>query len=135
MGLMHFFSYDGCATALRFRQITDVARSLGDPIRFTPDDSIDRSTGLLSEDAQRRIHLLVLRVRHISLGGIEIQEMPGKRPSVTVKQDLALLRRLISEALQRDRVTAASGATDDGVGECSMRQQPEQPAVCVDVWR
>jgi len=124
-----------CATALRFRQVTDVARSLGDPIRFTPEDSLDRSNDNLTDDAQRRINLLAFRLRSVSLGGMEIEEMPGKRPTAAVKQDLALIKRLISEALKRKGVAAPRGANNKETGVCDLRLQPDEPAVCVDVWQ
>jgi hypothetical protein len=102
----------------------DVARSLGDPIRFTPENSLDRSTERLSGDAQRRINLLALRLRAISLKGIEIEEMPGKHPTVAVNQDLALLKRLISEALEREVTIAKPRSNDDESGDCGSRLQP-----------
>jgi hypothetical protein len=58
---------NGCATALHFRQVTDVTQSLGDPIRFVLQDSLDRSNGTLTGAAQRRIDLLASRLRSVSL--------------------------------------------------------------------
>jgi hypothetical protein len=126
---------DGCATALRFHQVTDVARSIGDPARFTPENSLDQSKENLNDEAQRRINLLVYRLRPISIGGIEIEELPGKHPTVVVNQDLALLKRLISAALKRNGVEAPPRTNNDEAGACYQRLQPDEPAVCVDVWQ
>jgi hypothetical protein len=123
-----------CATTLRFRQVTDVSHSLGDPIRFTPEDSLDRSKDNLTGDARRRIKLLAFRLRSVSLGGIEIEEMPGKHPTAAVNQDLALIKRLLSEALKRKGVAAPRRANNEETGACNLRLQPDEPAVCVDVW-
>jgi hypothetical protein len=123
-----------CATMLHFHQVTDVARSLGDPMRFTPGDSLDRSKSDLTDDAQRRINLLSFRLRSVSIAGIEIEQMPGKHPTVAVNQDLALLKRLISKALKRKGVAAPSRSANDETGACHLRLQPGAPTVCVDVW-
>jgi hypothetical protein len=126
---------DACANSLQFRQITDVARSLRDPIRFTLETSLDRSTGNLTDDAQRRLDLLASRLQHILLRGIEVQEIPGKHPTVTVHQDLSLLKQLITEAIRRKGEVKSPRANTDDTGVCGERQQPEEPAVCVDVWQ
>ncbi len=123
-----------CATTLLFRQVTDVARSLGDPIRFTPEDSLERSTGSLTGDAQRRVNLLAVRLRSVSVGGIEIEQIPGKHRKAAVNQDLALLKRLLRDALKRKGVTAPPRATNHETGACYLRLQPDAAAVCVDVW-
>ena len=46
--------------------------------------------------------------------------MPGKRPAVT--QDLALLKRLINEELQRKGVAAPGQAKSNDSGERNSRQ-------------
>jgi len=56
-----------CATALRFRQVTDVSQSFGGFIRFTPKESLDSSTGTLTTEARRRIGVIKSRVLHLSL--------------------------------------------------------------------
>ena len=122
-------------TALRFHQVTDVARSIGDPARFTPENSLDQSKENLNDEAQRRINLLVYRLRPISIGGIEIEGLPGKHPTVVVNQDLALLKQLISAALKRNGVEAPPRTNNDEAGACYQRLQPDEPAVCVDVWQ
>jgi hypothetical protein len=131
--------HEGCATDLRFRQITDVAHSLGEPIRFTLNDSLDRSNGNLTNEAQRRIKVLAFRLQSVSLRGIEIMEMPFPLP---MDNDVHRLKLLISEALKRKNIAALPEANgehqpgfSDEVGECSIRPQPEGLAVCVDVWQ
>lgn len=129
---------EGCATHLGFRQVTDVAHSLGGPIVFTLDDSLDRVNGILSNEAQQKINLLAFRVRSESLRGIEIVEMPTDG----LKGDLYRLKVLISEALRRKHIVVPRGANSvydpgfsDEVGVCALRQQAGAPVVCVDVWR
>jgi hypothetical protein len=60
--------------------------------------------------------------------------MPGKRPTAAVNQDLALIKRLISEALKRKGVAAPRRANNEETGACNLRLQPDEPAVFVDVW-
>jgi hypothetical protein len=129
----------GCATGMSFRQITDVAHSLGEPIRFTLDDSLDRSNGNLTNEAQRRINSLALRLQSVSLRGIEILEIPAPQ---FLDTDLHRLKLLISEALKRKHIAVLPGANSvyqpgfsDEVGQCSFRQQPDGLAVCMDVWQ
>jgi hypothetical protein len=124
---------DGCATALNFRQVTDVTHSLGDPIRFTLQDSLDQSNSTLTGAAQRRIDLLASRLRSVSLGGIEIEEIPVG--AAIEGSDLAQLKQLIAEELKRKRLDVPARAKTEEVGQCGVRLQPDEPAICVDVWQ
>jgi hypothetical protein len=81
----------------------------------------------------RQINLLVYRLRPVSIGGIEIEALPGKHPALAVKQDLALLKRLISAALKRNGVEAPPRTNNDEAGACYQRLQPDEPAVCEEV--
>jgi hypothetical protein len=125
---------DGCATAVYFSQVTDIAHSLGDPIRFAPDDSLERAQGGLTDEAQRRINLLARRLRSVSLGGIEVEEMQGKQPGAPMRKDLGRLKLLINEALKRQGVDVSARANSQEAGECHMRVQVGEPVVCVDAW-
>jgi hypothetical protein len=122
-----------CATELRFHQVTDVAHSLGDPIKFTVKDSLNRGKDRLTDVAQRRINILAQRLRSVALGGMEIEEMHGKHSTATENQDLALVKQLISTALKRHGI-ALPQAGSEYIGSCNLRLQPDEPTVCVDVW-
>jgi hypothetical protein len=71
----------------------------------------------------------------ISLGGIAIREIPGKRSSPVVKRDLTLLKQLITEVLKRKGIAQPSPLRTNDSEECYGRQQPDDPAVCVDIWQ
>jgi hypothetical protein len=109
---------NGCATALHFRQVTDVTQSLGDPIRFALQDSLDRSNDTLTGAAQRRLDLLASRLRSVSLGGIEIEESPvrrGGRELGSLATDAVDRQRAKAQALRR---TCPSQDRGNGIVPC-----------------
>jgi len=61
--------------------------------------------------------------------------MPGKNPTDSVKHDLELLAQLIRTELSGKDVTVVPRANSNETGECNFGLQPEEPAVCVDIWR
>jgi hypothetical protein len=121
---------DGCARSLSFRQLTNVDNSLGAPMTFTPENSLDRSGRGLSAEARGRIHRLAERVRTVTLRGMAVEEVDEKRPRPERRRDLAQLKRLLQNALKQEHIAQPpEDKTEPAM--CDARR----PGICVDVWR